>query len=192
MRWGKLSCQVWLGFFLGREFSTEDSMWQVLRETDESHKAWVLTDPKLQRRGNEACIIYKHVGHLGQPRRERRKKRDGGVERRESKMAEGRLGTQWWLTVSGCPAQQTLRKVYQSYDWWLWWWLTGVRVVLVVAGSRGGLTFSLEGLGIGQRLHTLKQACRERRPAEFKPLELCGYLWVSFGLPLALALDRGF
>ena len=53
-----------------------------------------LTDPKLQRKGNEAVLEEKHVGLLEQSWRERIRSRKGGRERRERKMAGGRLRTE--------------------------------------------------------------------------------------------------
>lgn len=54
----------------------------------------MLTGSKIQRRGNATCIIEeKSVGLLGQSGRKRIRSIDGGRERRESKMMEGRLGT---------------------------------------------------------------------------------------------------
>lgn len=55
----------------------------------------MLTGPKIQRRGNAAYIIEeKSIGLLGQPGRKRIRSIEGRRERRESKMTEGRLGTE--------------------------------------------------------------------------------------------------
>lgn len=49
-----------------------------------------------------------------------------------------------------------------------------------------------ETWGWVEATHAETMAWREKRPADYKPLETCGYLWASFGLSLAMDLDKGY
>ena len=57
-----------------------------------------MTDPKLQRKGNEAVLEEKHVGLLEQSWRERIRSRKGGRERRMGVGKGLRMRKQWRLT----------------------------------------------------------------------------------------------
>lgn len=62
---------------------------------------------------------------------------------------------------------------------------------LVVAGTRGQLRFLLGRHGTGHRLHMPRLWLRDEGGQWVISMVIGGYLWMSFGLPLAMHLDEG-